>query len=125
MRLTQAAARDLIGCLAMLLSASLLSCIVMPSALAQRGVNGPATENHQSGLSQSAQKRRQVGLIIFPRPAADISHHRHARLRARRERPRRRAAEQRDEFRRLITRSPRRRARAAYPAHPRPAPARL
>ena len=98
MRLTQAAARDLIRCLAMLLSASLFVLIVMPSALAQRGVNGPATENHQSGLSQSAQKRRQVGLIIFPRPAADISHHRHARLRARRERPRRRAAEQRDEI---------------------------
>ncbi|MFZ2141260.1 MAG: CHAT domain-containing tetratricopeptide repeat protein [Xanthobacteraceae bacterium] len=50
MRLTQAAARDLIRCLAMLLSASLFVLIVMPSALAQRGVNGPATENRYQQL---------------------------------------------------------------------------
>jgi CHAT domain-containing protein/tetratricopeptide (TPR) repeat protein len=50
MRLTQAAAGDLIRCLAMLLSASLFVLIVMPSALAQRGVNGPATENRYQQL---------------------------------------------------------------------------
>ena len=50
MRLTQAAVGDLIRCLAMLLSASLFVLIVMPSALAQRGVNGPATENRYQQL---------------------------------------------------------------------------